>query len=214
MLHRGVWQSTLRELCCDVLTDRFSCPFQLSPDRMLLLAPLRLKDYGWDSPFDFRHKSIREFLVATAILGMRHTCEDSELDFMVDSTRHHRAQAHQRVRRDGATTVYSVPARAIQPIHIRAGKHMQYSPAVLVSHVTLALRSITLSAKTLDDDTLTQILSKHRPNDIEFVDIAKEKEIVNERARGRRVRNAKGLSGRTPTLIQASEHVSSAAAQS
>ena len=41
MLRRGVWQSTLSELRCDVLTDSFSCPFRLSPDRMLLLAPLR-----------------------------------------------------------------------------------------------------------------------------------------------------------------------------
>ena len=173
MLHRGVWQSTLSELRCDVLTDSFSCPFQLSPDRMLLLAPLRLKDYGWDSPFDFRHKSIHEFLVATATLGMRQTCEDSELDYMVaqlDITAHPNIENFVAMgkRRCGAQNTNSD-----QGTFERASTHNTQQQS-LVSALTMALKSLNLSAGAwLMTTSITQILSNlPRKNNIRYVDFS------------------------------------------
>ena len=178
MLHRGVWQSTLSELRCDVLTDSFSCPFQLSPDRMLLLAPLRLKDYGWDSPFDFRHKSIHEFLVATAKLGMRQTCEDSELDFMVvqlDVT------AHPNIKNFVAMgQPRTVPTTAIQPRHIRASKHTQHPSTAHVSQFTMKLQSISISAGTADDSTITQIVTNlPSTNNVRYMDASENRSVTD-----------------------------------
>ena len=178
MLHRGVWQSTLSKLRCDVLTDSFSCPFQLSLDRLLLLAPLRLEEFGWDSPFDFRHKSIHEFLVAMAKLGIRQTCEDSELDFMVaqlDIT------AHPNIERFFNLGRHAAPTTPTQPKHIRASMHVHHpATATLVSKATMNLRSLDLSEGTADDDMIEQILHHLSGiNNLTYIDVSKNSELTN-----------------------------------